>query len=325
MPGGSGSDAPGRLLRLLSLLQARREWSGAELAERLEVTDRTVRRDVERLRALGYLVEGVPGTAGGYRMAAGRDMPPLLLEDEEAAAVALGLATVGGTGPAGLADSALRALAKLERLLPARLRPRLAALGTATAAVARPDAPPVDPAALARLAACCREHEVLAFDYRDRSGRRGQRRVEPHSLVTVHGRWYLIAFDTDRADWRTFRVDRIERTSPTRHRFAPRDLPGGDPAAYLTASMAAASYRHRAVVAVEMGARELAERLFTSMPGWVEERGPGACAVHLSAEEPELVVRFVAAVGALGAPFRVEDSSAEVAERVRELGRRLAG
>ncbi|MDA0563293.1 YafY family transcriptional regulator [Streptomonospora sp. S1-112] len=320
-----GSGAPGRLLRLLSLLQARREWSGAELAARLEVTDRTVRRDVERLRALGYLVEGVPGTAGGYRMASGRDMPPLLLEDEEAAAVALGLATVGGTGPAGIADSALRALAKLERLLPARLRPRLAALGTATAAVVRPDAPPVDPSVLARLAACCREHEALALDYRDRSGRRGERRVEPHSLVTVHGRWYLIAFDPDRADWRTFRVDRIERASPTRRRFAPRELPGGDPAAYLTASMAGAVYPHRAVVAVGVPARELGERLFTSLPGWVEERGPADCAVHLSAEEPELVVRFVAAVAALAAPFSVEEATAEVAERVRELGRRLAG
>jgi predicted DNA-binding transcriptional regulator YafY len=196
---------PERMLRLLSLLQSRREWSGADLARRLEVTDRTVRRDIERLRGLGYPVDASTGVAGGYRLVSGADLPPLLLEDDEAVAIAVGLRTAS----AGLEDAAVRALAKLEQILPKRLRGKVNAVGDATSAL--PQRGAVDISVLGVVAAACRDHELLRFDYSGRDGRPGARRVEPRNLVAWYGRWYLIAFDTDRADWRTFRLDRHGR------------------------------------------------------------------------------------------------------------------
>lgn len=315
-------DLPGRLLRLLSLLQSRREWSGAELAERLGVTDRTVRRDIDRLRELDYPVESAPGTGGGYRLVSGRNLPPLLLDDDEAVAIALGLATGAQSGVAGLDESAVRALAKLEQVLPARLRPRLAALGGVTAAVPYRDAPAVDPAVLAMLASCCRDRRMVAFGYRPRSGEPGERRVEPHHLVTVRGHWYLVAYDPDRAGWRTFRVDRIDEPLPSHRRFSPRPLPEADPAHFLARSFAEASYRHTARLLVRMNADELRERLFVFVPGEVEARGEHECTVRLSAESPQLVVQFIAAITALGAEVAV-DAPEEIRARVRELGGRL--
>lgn len=313
---------PGRLLRLLSLLQSRRTWSGAELAERLGITDRTVRRDVERLRELDYPVESTTGTAGGYRLMSGRNLPPLLLDDDEAIAVAIGLATTADGSVAGLEDSAIRALAKLEHVLPARLRPRLAAVGSATAAVPHRDAPRVDPSVLATLASCCRDQELVSFDYRSRAGQPSARRVEPHHLVTVQGRWYLIAWDPDRVDWRTFRLDRIDQPTSTRQGFTPRALPAPDPAGYLTESFASASYRYTASVTVALPAEAVRTGLFASIPGSVDRAGPDECTVRLSAESVELVVQFVAAIAALGAPVTV-DAPEEVAEHVRQLGRVL--
>ncbi|MDA8371464.1 MAG: YafY family protein [Nocardiopsaceae bacterium] len=312
---------PGRLLRLLSLLQSRREWSGAELAERLGVTDRTVRRDIDRLRALDYPVEGTTGTAGGYRLASGRNLPPLLLDDEEAVAVAIGLVTAAGT--AGTEESAVRALVKLERMLPSRLRPRLAAIGGTAAAVPHRGVPRVDPAALAMLASCCRDREVLSFDYRDRAGGVSARRVEPHNLVAVRGWWYLLAYDPDRADWRVFRVDRITRPVPTRRRFTPRKLPAPDAAQYLVRSFARASYRYTARMTVELPAPDVRARLFAAVPGEIEARGPTTCAVRLSADSAELVIQYVAAIAALGAEFTLE-APGEITERVSDLGHRLA-
>ncbi|MFB4315309.1 helix-turn-helix transcriptional regulator [Actinomadura sp. 21ATH] len=313
---------PGRMLRLLSLLQSRREWSGAELAERLGVTDRTVRRDVERLRALDYPVEGVTGTAGGYRLVSGRDLPPLLLDDDEAVAVALGLATAAGSVP-GIGEIAMRALAKLERVLPARLRPRLASFGGVTAAVPHPKAPHVDPGVLAVLASCSRDHEVLSFDHRARSGTATARRVEPYALVTLNAHWYLLAYDPDRAGWRTFRVDRIARPVRTHRRFAPRELPGPDAAAYLTRSFATASYRYTARMTVRLTPDEIRSRLFATPPGTIEPAGPGASAVRLTADSAELVVQYVAALASLGAGFTL-DAPEEITGRVRRLGRALA-
>ncbi len=314
---------PGRLLRLLSLLQSRREWSGAELAARLGVTDRTVRRDVDRLRALDYLVEGTTGTTGGYRLAAGRNVPPLVLDDEEAVAVAVGLVTAAGGSVAGIEDSSMRALVKLEQVLPARLRPRLVALSAASTSVPYRGAPRVDAAVLGVLASCCRECEVVSFEYRDRAGEVGARRVQPYRLVTLQGHWYLVAFDPGRDDWRTFRADRVADPVRTHRRFEPREIPTGDAASFVAASFARASYRFWARVSVALSAETVRAGLFASVPGEVVAVDADACVVRLSARSPELVVQFVAAVVALGADCEVAASD-EVAARVRELGRRLA-
>ncbi|WP_394813339.1 helix-turn-helix transcriptional regulator [Streptomyces johnsoniae] len=316
---------PGRLLRLLSLLQSRRAWAGAELAERLGVSDRTVRRDIDRLRALDYAVESTTGTAGGYRLASGRSLPPLPLDDEEALAVALGLITVAGGGVAGAEESSVRALAKLERVLPARLRPRLAALGGVAVAVPARGAPRVDPMVLGVLAACCRDREVLAFDYRGRAGAGSARRVEPHHLVTVQGRWYLIAYDPGREGWRSFRADRIADPLPAHRRFEPRELPASGPADYLTRSFAAAAYRHTARLLVALGADAVRSRLFVHVPGEIEPLGPDACAVRLSAESAELVTQYIAVLAALGAAVELLDASGEVRSGLRELKGRLPG
>lgn len=316
-------DMPGRLLRLLSLLQSRRRWSGAELAERLGVTDRTMRRDIDRLRALDYPVEGITGTAGGYRLTSGKNLPPLLLDDDEAIAVAIGLATGAGGSVAGIEESSMRALTKLEQVLPARLRPRLADLTGATEALPHRDAPRADPTVLAALASCCSDREILSFDYRNRAGETSARRVEPHSLVTVQGRWYLLAYDPDRTDWRTFRVDRIGQPRPTHRHFVPRQLPTPDAASYLTRSFAAASYRYTAWISLRLSADTVRARLFAHIPGDIDEHGSDECTVRLSADSAELVIQYIAAIAALDAEFTV-DAPDEIADRVRELGRRLA-
>jgi predicted DNA-binding transcriptional regulator YafY len=198
-----------RLLELLSLLQSRREWSSAELAERLEVGARTVRRDVERLRRLGYPISARRGVAGGYRLAAGASLPPLLLDGEEAVAVAVGLRVAASSGVAGIEETSVRALAKLEQLLSSALRRRVSALGAATVAYPRLG-PAVDPETLAAIASAARDGERVRFAYRSHEGQRSRREVEPHRLVHTGRRWYLVAWDPAREDWRTFRVDRIE-------------------------------------------------------------------------------------------------------------------
>ncbi len=197
-----------RLLRLLSLLQARRSWTGAELTSRLDVTPRTLRRDVDRLRTLGYPVSSTAGVGGGYRFGAGTDLPPLLLDDQEALAVALGLRAAAAGAIAGLEDATLGALAKLDQVMPARLRRRVSALHGAIVPLPHRGAA-VDVATLALLAGACRDAERLRFDYQARDAAPTRRRVEPAGLVSAGFRWYLVAWDLDRGDWRTFRVDRI--------------------------------------------------------------------------------------------------------------------
>lgn len=316
---------PGRLLRLLSLLQTRRTWSGAELAARLGVTDRTLRRDVDRLRSLDYPVHATTGTAGGYRLTSGRNLPPLLLDDDEALAMAIALATAAGGGVAGIQESALRALTKLQQVLPARLRPRLTALAGTTAAVTPRGAPLIDPDVLAVLAACCSDTEMITFDYGDRAGAVATRRVEPHHLVSNAGRWYLVAFDPERADWRTFRVDRMTDLRPTRRPFVPRELPAPDAATYLVRSFARATYRYAARLTVDLTPDVVRAGVFATIPGEIEARGPDACTVRLTADSVELVVQFVAAIASLGAPVTIEEMSEEVATAVRELGVVLRG
>src|SRR5438445_6878638 len=192
-----------RLLELLSLLQARRDWPGNELAGRLEVSGRTIRRDIERLRDLGYPVESLTGPAGGYALRAGTAMPPLLLDDEEAIAIAVGLGTAARASVAGIEETAVRALVKLEQILPRRLRRRVRAIGSATVTV--PVGPTVDPHDLMLIASACRDSERLRFAYRRRDGVESRREVEPHALVNLGQRWYVLAWDRGRADWRSLR------------------------------------------------------------------------------------------------------------------------
>ena len=202
------SETSSRLLELLSLLQGRRDWPGAELADRLGVTRRTVRRDVERLRELGYPIESLVGPAGGYRLAAGSEMPPLLLDDDEAVAIAVGLRSAAGAAVAGIEEASIRALVKLEQVLPSRLR----ALQSATTIPV--GGPTVAPHCLTILGSACRDSERVRFAYEDREGKRTRREAEPHSLVNSGRRWYVVCWDLGRDDWRSFRVDRISRPAP---------------------------------------------------------------------------------------------------------------
>src|SRR5438445_11663972 len=231
-----------RLLKLLSLLQARRDWPGNELAERLEVSGRTIRRDVERLRELGYPVESLTGPAGGYRLRAGSALPPLLLDDEEAIAIAVGLRTAARASVTGIEETAVRALVKLEQVLPAHLRRRVGALGSATFTLPM-SGPTVDPQHLTAIAAASRVSECLRFGYRRRDGTDSRREVEPHSLVNLGRRWYLVAWDRGREDWRTFRVDRLARPASTGVRFVSRELPAKDAAAFVNNSISGAPNR----------------------------------------------------------------------------------
>jgi predicted DNA-binding transcriptional regulator YafY len=221
-----------RLLALLSLLQMRREWTGQELADRLEVGPRTIRRDVEKLRSLGYPVEAAPGVAGGYRLGAGGELPPLLLDDAEAVAVAVGLRTAASGSIAGIEETSVRALAKLEQVLPSRLRRRVSALGDATSAFSV-DGPRIDADVLATLAGACRDGIRLRFPYVAKDDRASHRYTEPCAVVHSGLHWYLVAFDLDRDDWRTFRIDRIRGKLRPGERGRRRTVPGGDPAAFV--------------------------------------------------------------------------------------------
>lgn len=236
MPRMSGPTA--RVLELLSLLQTHRFWPGPELAAQLEVSQRTLRRDIERLRDLGYPVDAVPGPLGGYRLAAGTHLPPLLLDDDEAVAIAVGLGAAAGAAVDGIEDTSLRALAKLEQLLPDRLRRRVGSIHDTVAVLRSPGTRSnIAPDALAVLAQACRDHEEVRFEYRSRAGETTSRRVEPYQLVSVGRRWYLVAWDVRRNDWRTFRGDRLEHPALLGARFAPRTLPARDAASFVEASL----------------------------------------------------------------------------------------
>jgi predicted DNA-binding transcriptional regulator YafY len=236
-----------RLLQLLSLLQMRREWTGPALAERMQVTERTVRRDIGKLRSLGYPIQASPGVAGGYQLGSGAQLPPLLLDDNEALAVALGLSSVAAGPVAGIGEASVRALAKLEQVLPSRLRPRFAMLRNAVTTLAS-DAAPVDPLQLTAVSVAIADHRQLSFDYTKADGGAGRRLVEPYRLVDTGRRWYLVAWDVDRADWRTFRADRIASMPAERKKYAPRPLPAKDLAAYVQHSVTRSPYKYDVVV-----------------------------------------------------------------------------
>jgi predicted DNA-binding transcriptional regulator YafY len=266
-------DTSARLLRLLSLLQARPGWPGPDLAARLGVTARTLRRDIQRLRDLGYPVHATPGVAGGYRLAPGATLPPLLLTDDEAVAVAVSLQTAASQPVTGIAETSLSALAKLEQVLPARLRERTRALQQATVTLPR-TAPTVDPALLTTLATACRHHHTLAFTYTTRQGEETRRLAEPHRLVHTGYRWYLVARDTARDDWRTFRADRITNANPAGTRFVPRDPP--DAATFVAQAVTTAPYRHQARVLIHAPLATAADQI-SPTTGILEEAGPAQC------------------------------------------------
>ena len=307
-----------RLLRLLSLLQTPREWTGRELAERLGVSTRTVRNDVERLRTLGYPVNATRGAVGGYRLGAGAELPPLLLDDEEAVAVAVGLRSAAAGSVSGIEETSLRALAKVEKVLPSRLRRRVNALQSYTATVASGSSVPrVDARVLTDLAAACRDHELVRFGYEDR-GKAGSRRVaEPYGLVNWGHRWYLVAWDLDREGWRTFRVDRMTPKAPAGPRFTPRELPDDDLARFVSARVSAAPWRVTARIVVHAPAEAVVERV-PSFVGPIRALDAGTCVLSTGNENPET---FAAYLGMLGFDFTV-DSPPELVTAVRELGRR---
>jgi predicted DNA-binding transcriptional regulator YafY len=257
---GGVLETSARLLKLLSLLESRGTWTGPELAERLDVGVRTVRRDVDRLRRLGYPVHAAPGVAGGYRLGTGAELPPLLLDDEEAVAVAVALRTAAGGTVSGIEETSIRALTKLQKLLPSRLRRRVNAVQTYTVAMTSPgDA--VAPNVLARIAAACRDHERLRFRYRSHHGVESRRTVEPHRLVHLGRRWYLVAWDIDRQAWRTLRVDRMAEGIGTDRRFTPRKPPARDIGAYVADAVSVARDRYQARVVLHAPLETLRSRV----------------------------------------------------------------
>jgi predicted DNA-binding transcriptional regulator YafY len=306
-----------RLLELLSLLQARRDWPGGELANRLEVSRRTVRRDIERLRNLGYPVESLTGPAGGYTLRAGTAMPPLLLDEDEAIAIAVGLRTAAQASVAGIEETSVRALVKLEQVLPSHLRRRVSALGDATATLPG-GGPTVDPQCLTLIASACRDRERIRFAYRSRDDRPSRRLVEPHSLVNFGRRWYLVSWDCGREDWRTFRVDRIASPASAGGRFEQRALPGGgDPATYVAEGLPGATQRYEARLVVRCPAEELLER--PGLWGAVEPIDAGRCEYRTGDDDLDWLAMRIAML-----PWDFEvDGPPELIERLRALRRRI--
>ncbi|MFD5146176.1 helix-turn-helix transcriptional regulator [Streptomyces sp. NPDC058401] len=312
-------DTSARLLRLLSLLQAHREWTGADLAGRLGVTPRTVRRDVDRLRELGYPVNASPGTGGGYQLGAGAELPPLLLDDDEAVAVAVGLRTAAGNGVEGIGEASVRALAKLEQVLPSRLRARVSALNRFTVPMLRgAGAATIDPSVLTELAGVCRDAERLRFGYRDHGGSVTRRTVEPHRLVCSERRWYLVAWDLDREDWRTFRVDRIEPRPPHGPRFTPRPPPAEDLAAYVSRGISQRVYAARAVVRLRVPEEEAA-RIVGPADGTLEPLDERSCILRTGAVSLDVLVIHLMMIGC---EFEVVEP-AELTDRIRAARDRL--
>ena len=302
-----------RLLKLLSLLQSPRDWSGAALAAELGVGVRTVRRDVEKLRNLGYPVDAVPGLAG-YRLGAGAALPPLLLDDEEAVAVAIGLRAAATGSVAGIEESSVRALTKLEQVLPSRLRHRVKLLQDV--AVTPAGGPSVQPDVLLAVAAASRDHQRLRFDYRNHDGTATTRTTEPHRLVHMGRRWYLVAWDLDRDDWRTFRLDRLEPRIPTGPRFTPREVPDQD---RTERGIASGGYRYQARFLVQASAEQLTDRFAAS----VATVTPVDASTTLVEAGSNSLDELALHLGLLGYPFEVQ-SPPELIDHVQALATRLA-
>jgi predicted DNA-binding transcriptional regulator YafY len=306
-----------RLLRVLTLLETRRDWSGAQLAERLEVSRRTVRNDVTRLRALGYPVEAAPGVAGGYRLGSGTALPPLLLDDEEAVAVAVALRSSAAGGVSGIEETSVRALVKLEQVFPSRLRRRVNALQAYTVAVPT-TGPTVDAHVLAVIAAACRDHEVMAIDYRKHDGSETMRSVEPYRLVHLGRRWYLVAWDRDRHAWRTFRVDRLVPRQSGGPHFVPREPPAEDIAAYVTRSVRSVPMKFEAKVTVHAPAAVIAERVPREIV--IEPIDDNTCLLQARSNSIEMLALYL---GLLDADFSVQEPP-ELVSQLEKLAKRFA-
>jgi predicted DNA-binding transcriptional regulator YafY len=307
-----------RTLRLLSLLQTHRYWPGLELADRLGVSPRTLRRDVDRLRELGYPVEAQRGVDGGYQLAAGAALPPLVVDDEEAVALAIGLQSAAQSSVAGLAESSVRALAKVIQVMPGRLRHRVEALTAMTVPAGGTAWLTVDPALLTTIALACRSEERMRFAYTAASGEQTQRHVEPHRLVSLSRRWYLVAYDLTRHDWRSFRLDRLTDPQPTGARFRPRELPATDAATFVRSGIQTATAVYDVEVIVAAAAAAVRERIGRWVT--VEEVDAGHCRVRMTADSLDWPVM---ALGAVDASFWIKNPP-ELAERVRNWGRRFS-
>ncbi|HEY9412110.1 MAG TPA: YafY family protein [Jiangellaceae bacterium] len=303
-----------RMLRLLSLLQTHRYWPGGELADRLEVSERTLRRDVDRLRELGYPVDASRGVAGGYQLQAGAALPPLLLDDEEAVAIAVGLRTAAGGAIAGIEETSVRALTKLVQVMPPRLRRRVDALQAYTVPAVMGGGPMVDALALTVIAQACRDDERLRFGYTRRDGAAATRLVEPHRLVSLGRRWYLVGWDVERHDWRTFRVDRLREPEATGARFRQRELPGGDAAAFVRDRLASVPTRYEVVVDIAAPAAEV--EAVVGRWGAVEPAGDAACRLTMNVDDLSWPIMVL---GVVGADFTVVQP-VELRDRVHSVG-----
>ncbi len=305
-----------RLLRLLALLPTRRSWTGEELAERLSVTTRTVRNDVERLRDAGYAIDSTSGVAGGYRLASGTELPPLLLDHDEATVVALALRRLTAGGGAGIEEASLRTLVKIEQVMPKTVRKRVKNVKE-TVLMTPQAAPAIDVDVLSALAAACRDRLELRFDYTSHDRSQSARTAEPHRVVHDGRRWYLLAWDLDRADWRTFRVDRLKPRPPGGRRFVPRELPERDAAAYVARQVGRAAWDYRARVKVFTPAAELSGRLPAAVA--VRALDAGSCVADVGSDSPQILAHYLAM---LGADFEVLDG-AELREPLMQLSRRF--
>ena len=309
-----------RMLRLLSLLQTHRYWPGGELADRLEVSPRTLRRDVDRLRELGYVVDAVRGVAGGYQLRAGGQLPPLLLEDEEAVAVAVSLQSSAAGGTPGMEEIAVQALSKVIALMPPRLRRQMDALRSQTERLPWSSGPALDPALLSTLAQACRDSEPIHFTYvaAPRDGQPAEptdRWVEPHRMVSIGRRWYLVAYDRDRQDWRSFRVDRISEPRTSGHTFRPRELPAADALSFVQAGIRRMPQRYAVRVVFDADATAV-----SALAGhWATVSGTQTQAVlEMNVDSLEWPMYFLANIDAdftVESPPELVEAAARIAAR----------
>jgi predicted DNA-binding transcriptional regulator YafY len=310
-----------RTLRLLSLLQTQRYWPGSTLADRLGVSVRTLRRDVDRLRELGYPVDAQRGVDGGYQLAAGAALPPLVVDDEEAVALAVGMQAAVNGAVTGIEESAVRALTKVVQVMPPRLRRRVDALRAVTVPAAwsgSGSAPTVDHEVLIAVAQACRDAERLRFGYAARDAERTDRHVEPHRLVPLGRRWYLVAYDLERHDWRSFRLDRLTGPRGTGSRFRTRELPAGDAAEFVRAGV----HRVRTPIEVEVLVQAPAARVREQAGRWatVDELDPQRCLLRMSVDSLDWPLLIL---GSVGAEFEVR-SPPELVDRARDWAARFA-
>jgi len=310
-----------RMLRLLSLLQTHRYWPGGELSERLDVSPRTLRRDIDRLRELGYAVDAVRGVSGGYQLRAGGQLPPLLLEDEEAVAIAVGLRTAAAGAVAGMEETSVQAMTKVIALMPPRLRRQLDALRTQTENFTWGGGPVVDASVLTTLAQGCRDDEPLRFGYTARDAEPTERRVEPHRLVSLGRRWYLVAYDRDRQDWRSFRVDRISAPELTGGRFRPRELPAEDALSFVQAGIRRMPQRYAVRARVQAPAEVVQRAVHQWGTATALEDG---CLLEMNVDDLQWPVMVLAQVGAdftVESPPELREKVADVAERFGRASR----